>query len=113
MKEAAPEADLVKAWGNPTIEKSGDVDFYAKGTEAYYLPKTEGGKVLVVVPKEEMANLLKYQGSAPQLRPELEYLVMQTSDADRHFNLLYAPYFLESGGRSLVSGSRHEAHAGD
>lgn len=105
MKEASPEADLVKAWGNPTIEKSGEVDFYAKGTDAYYLPKSEGGKVLVVVPKEEMANLLKYQGSAPQLRPELEYLVMQTSDADRHFNLLYTPYFLESGGRSLVSGA--------
>ena len=105
LKEAVPEADLVKAWGSPTIEKSGDVDFYAKGTDAYYLPKSEAGKVLVVVPKEEMANLLKYQGSAPQLRPELEYLVMQTSDADRHFNLLYAPYFLESGGRSLVSGS--------
>lgn len=105
LKDAAPEADLVKAWGNPATEKSGDVDFYAKGTDAYYLPKSEGGKVLVVVPKEEMANLLKYQGSAPQLRPELEYLVMQTSDADRHFNLLYAPYFLESGGRSLVSGA--------
>lgn len=105
MKEAVPEADLVKAWGSPAIEKSGDVDFYAKGTDAYYLPKSEGGKVLVVVPKEEMANLLKYQGSAPQLRPELEYLVMQTSDADRHFNLLYSPYFLESGGRSLVSGA--------
>lgn len=104
MKEAVPEADLVAAWGSPAKETSGDAEFYANGAEAYYLPKSEAGKVLVIVPKDMLPDLLKLQGQQPPLTLELDYLALQTTDADRHLTLMYLPQFLESGGRSLVTG---------
>ncbi|MGC3967676.1 MAG: hypothetical protein QM775_09975 [Pirellulales bacterium] len=104
MKETVPEADLVAAWGSPPKEKSGNLEFYAKGTDAYFLPTSDGGKTLVIVPKDVLPDLLKLQGQQPPLMPELDYLALQTTDADRHFTLLYMPQFLESGGRSLVTG---------
>ncbi|MCE9605968.1 MAG: protein kinase [Planctomycetia bacterium] len=98
------EADLLKAWGGPTEEMSDTTKIYVKDGTAYYLPTSEQGKVAVVVPKEEIAGVLKYKGSPPQLRLELEYLVQSATDTDRHLTMLYTPYFLESGGKSLVAG---------
>lgn len=99
------EADLAAAWGSPPKEKSGDAEFYAKGPTAYYVPKSEAGKVFAILPKEEMPNLLKFQGAPPTLRPGLDFMALETTDADRHFTALYAPYFLETGGKSLLAGS--------
>lgn len=99
-----PEADLLAAWGGPTEEMVGMVKTYAKEATSYYLPSSEGGKVAVIVPKDEIANVLKYEGSPPQLRLELEYLLQSGTDTDRHLTILYTPYFLESGGKSLVAG---------
>jgi len=104
-----PEADLLAAWGGPTEEMVGTVKTYVKEATSYYLPASEGGRVAVIVPKEEMANVLKYDGSPPQLRLELEYLLQSGTDSDRHLTILYTPYFLESGGKSLVSGGVQQA----
>ena len=98
------ETELVAAWGSPPKEMSDATEFYAKDGNAYYLPKAEGGKVLAVVPKEEIANLLKFVGQPPRLRQEVDVMNLTMSDSDRHFTLLYAPYFLESGGKSLTTG---------
>lgn len=99
-----PEADLLAAWGGPTEEMVGMVKTYVKEATSYYLPSSEGGKVAVIVPKDEMANVLKYEGQPPQLRIEMEYLLQSGTDTDRHLTILYSPYFLESGGKSLVAG---------
>jgi hypothetical protein len=86
MKEVVPEADLVKAWGSPATERARRRLRQREPTLT--ICRKAKGEVLVVVPKEENPNLLKYQGSRAT-SARLEYLVMQTSDADRHFNLLY------------------------
>jgi len=106
---AVPEADLLAAWGGPTEEMSGETKTYVNDALAYYFPKDGQGKIAVIVPKEEVANVLKYEGAPPQLRLEMEYLVQSATDADRHLTILYTPYFLESGGKSLVAGQMQSA----
>lgn len=99
--------DLLKAWGDPTATKSRDAPnketFYSKNGRSYYLPKTEGGQRIVMAPEQEMPDILLANGLAPELRLQMEVL-LEKSDDQRLFNLLIAPDFLFTSGKTLFSG---------
>ncbi len=103
-KEPVDEATLLKSWGDPAPTQNGDAKVFAKDGTQYYVPPEKEGRVLVIAPAAEMTEIIKLKGQFPgMVRRELDVLA-QATDADRHFTLLYAPYFLEAGGRSLTAG---------
>ena len=98
------EATVAQAWGNPAPEEVDGVKLYVRDGLACYVPSSAGGKTIVIAPHEETKDMLMLRGAPPQLsRRELDFMV-QTTDADRHLNILYAPSYLISGGRPVVAG---------
>jgi hypothetical protein len=103
-KEAIPEESLLNGWGNPAEMQIEDAKTFVKDGIAYYLPPAGNGKVIVIAPQAEMTEVVKSKGMAfPLPRREMD-VMLQSTDADRHLTILYAPYFLEAGGRSLAAG---------
>jgi hypothetical protein len=103
-KEAIPEERLLGVWGDPVPTQIDDAKTFVKDGIAYYLPPAGRGKIIVIAPQAEMAEVIKYRGESPLLpRREMDML-LQSTDADRQLTILYTPYFFEFGGRSLVAG---------
>lgn len=105
-KEPVEEAMLLTSWGDPAPTQNGDAKVFTKDGTQFFLPPDENGKVIVIAPQAEMTEIVKSKkGDVPPMtRRELDVLA-QSTDADRHFTLLYAPYFLEAGGRSIIAGA--------
>jgi len=106
LKTPADEAALAAAWGNPRIEEVDGAKLYVRDDRAFYLPAAGQGKVVVTASKDDLVDSLVMKGAAPPLTArELDFLVQNGCDVERHLTILYTPRFLTSGGKHLVSGT--------
>ena len=102
LKSAIPSAKLLEAWGNPKKTQVGDRQFFQAADFAYYLPPETDDRVVAILPAAHMKEMLEREGP-PLVRKGIERLARE-SDAMRHFNLLMAPSYLLTDGKTLLAG---------
>ncbi|HWB01141.1 MAG TPA: hypothetical protein VG713_21775, partial [Pirellulales bacterium] len=102
LSEPVDESALMGAWGNPEPMEAGAEKFFKRDAMGYYVPKAEGGRVVVVAPVDEIQESIN--GSVVLwAMPEPEKL-LQSTDSDRHFTFLMPTRFLETAGKSAFEG---------
>lgn len=111
--DSPSEQDLVAAWGKPRstefIDNAGTVHRIYKGLRhGFYLPPSEKGKVLVIIPPLSPADLtahlgMLFSGTAPTAPTELDKL-LRSSDSDRHLTIAFRPSFLLAQENGVFSG---------
>ena len=94
---------LLAGWGNPTAAKEGTESYYKGATWSFYLPPNEGGKVLVVAPEAQIKDVIGAAGAPPTMSRYIE-AIAPNADGDRDVNLLIAPSYLLTDGKSFFSG---------
>jgi hypothetical protein len=100
--------DLLLGWRNPDAQTVNGTTYYTGREWAYYVPQDAEGRAFVMGNELEIKEVVASDLKTPVLRREIANLV-RFSDADRQFNLLFAPGFLFSDGLSLFAGSRNAA----
>lgn len=100
--ETVSRDELLAAWGNPQAERIEKETIWLGKDVAYYLPEVGKQQTLVIAPPDETREIAQSAGQPPALRREIESL-LETSDADRHGTLLFAPNFTFSGAKSLFT----------
>ena len=108
LRNAIPAAKLLEAWGQPQEAKVGAKQFFQAARLAYYLPPQGGERVVAIAPAAQMKEMLELEGP-PLVRQGIERLLHE-SDAARHFNLLLAPSYLLTDGKSLLVGDLEKLH---
>jgi hypothetical protein len=99
---AAPRDELLAAWGAPQAEQVEKETIWVNKDVAYFLPAAGARQIIVIAPPNEMREIAASNGQPPALRREIESLV-ETSDAERHCTLLFAPNFTFSGAKALFT----------
>ncbi|MGD9644701.1 MAG: hypothetical protein AB7U73_03250 [Pirellulales bacterium] len=102
LREPLKAATLQNNWPAATADAAEPRAFRA-GKFGYWLPAGENGRLLIVCPVDWLSGLVAADGAAPSLRRELE-LLREASDTQRQFTFLFAPNFLATGGKGLLSG---------
>ncbi|MBI3837196.1 MAG: protein kinase [Planctomycetia bacterium] len=102
LRSAVPAAKLLESWGQPVETKVGAKQVFQTARLAYYLPPQTGERVVAIAPAALMKEMLELEGP-PLVRKGIERLLRE-SDAARHFNLLLAPSYLLTDGKSLLVG---------
>ncbi len=99
--KAATEALLGK-WGNPEKKSKDKIDYYAAADRAFML--LEGATTKFAMGAEaDILEAAAAPGLPPPLRREMEQL-RKSSDQDRSISILFAPGYLFTDGRELLSG---------
>ena len=99
--KAAPEA-LIGKWGNPEKKSKDKIDYYAAADRAFML--LEGATTKFAMGAEaDILEAAAAPGLPPPLRREMEQL-RKSSDQDRSVSILFAPGYLFTDGRDLLSG---------
>ncbi len=96
------EQALPKAWGAVERKPQNSKSFLLGARWAYYLPSERQGRVVAIAAPTAMKEILDLDGSPP-LRKGIEKL-LRHADAARHFNLLAAPGYLWTDGKTLLAG---------
>jgi len=114
---AADESLRADAWG-PTKSRTADGEtFHVGPAVCYWLPREEGGRVLVAAPEKQVAELAAGQAANREraaatdwrerlvatLPPDLENLVGML-DETRHLTLFGSPAYLLHDGRPVFAG---------
>lgn len=102
LRERPDLATLTKAWPGAAADET-EPRAYRAGEFGYWLPESQGERLLVVCPMDWLNDVIGTAGVAPELRRELE-LLRAASDAQRLFTFLFAPNFLATGGKGLLAG---------
>ncbi len=102
-KKAVPRDALLMRLTDPQEKSESGQTYWLSNELAYYLPPSGNGKVLVVAPPSEIADIISLAGSPPPLRRDIERLLNHT-DADRQATIIVAPNSLFSEGQSLFAG---------
>jgi hypothetical protein len=84
------------------VETHGAANYRVVNDWAYYAPNVDR-LLLVVAPRESIAEIIDLGGDPPPLRREVARLLAHT-DADRHLTVIAAPNSLFSEGQALFSG---------
>jgi hypothetical protein len=91
-------ARLVK----PTRSQHAGQTYLESGGRAYWLPESEGGRLVVIATDTEIDELVDQ--SAPRLTKEMERLLSST-DVSRHFTLLVEPNSVFEGAQTIFPGA--------
>jgi hypothetical protein len=102
-KKVIPREALVANLTGATEKSENGQTYWLANDQAYYLPSSGNGKVLVVAPPDAIADIIDLAGSPPPLRRDIERLLDHT-DADRQVTVIVAPNSLFSEGQSLFAG---------
>jgi len=97
-----PQDTLLASWGNPTSAEHAGKEYFQGARYAYYLPETNGGRLVAVAPTAMMKQILEISGP-PLLRSSVERL-LQSSDDSRQMTVLFTPSYLLNDGRGLLVG---------
>lgn len=107
---ADDEAARERAWQETAEKKLGKETVFVGKPLAFWFPRAEQGRVLVLGPTavvEEMARSVASakggDAAAADLPPDLEKLV-EMLDGDRHLTLFGSPHYLTNDGRGLLAG---------
>jgi eukaryotic-like serine/threonine-protein kinase len=93
LKAAATTQQILETLGNPTAEETEYGTLYHASTWSYLVP--ESGGLFVMGTKLAMTDTLELKGKPPLIRRTLTQLINQ-SDRERHFTVLFAPSFLST-----------------
>jgi hypothetical protein len=100
------ESDLQARWGNPPAKSAGNAKYYDARGYSFFAPPEQSGRLFVMTEAgaQEMKDVIEFHGAPPPLRADLETL-RKTSDAQRHFSMLFtANSLFNELGQSLLSG---------
>jgi hypothetical protein len=98
-----PEIErLLAAWNAAVPAKHGGRDYFKNDHWAYWLPAEEHGRVVAIVPRAAMPEVLDL-GGRPLVPKGFERL-LRHSDAARHVNLMVVPRYFMTDGASLLTG---------
>lgn len=102
--KAKPTLDaLLAKWGNPEKKSKDKVDYYTAADRAFML--LEGDTTRFALGAEaDIVEAAAAPGLPPPLRREMEQL-RKVSDRDRSLSIIFAPGYLFTDGRDLLSGS--------
>ena len=96
-----------KLRGEQTSQHEGR-KFWQRDRYAYFFATLErqesANQVLVITPREDLADVVDLEGRPPALRRDMESLVAH-SDRMRHITALYAPNYLRADGKNLFAGA--------
>ncbi len=109
-KRAIPREALLARLTDPQEENESGQTYWLSNDLAYYLPPGGNGKVLVVAPPSEIADIISLAGNPPPLRRDIERLLDHT-DAERQATIIVAPNSLFSEGQSLFAGELERLRA--
>jgi hypothetical protein len=106
-KEQATPEDLLAKWGGPAAAKEGAATYYTGAAWAYYIGTApEDERTFLMGEARDVKEVAKARGASPVLFREMERL-RRTTDADRHFTLLFYPQFLfNDDGEPLFAAER-------
>ena len=100
-------AEVKKAWPDSAEEKLSERSFFHKGDDAYFLPASAGGKIMVVAPVTEMRDIVSSDGgSVLLLSPAARDACCRTStDRDRMLTVVASGDMLSTArGQGLLLG---------
>jgi serine/threonine protein kinase len=109
-------SDLKLKWGNLQEAKSGKATIFTNDRgEAYFisldaLSDTQKYKSFTVGPQKRIEELVALDGGLPPLRRQLEQL-QRTTDSSADLTVLFAPGFLFTDGRQILTSSVPAARA--
>ena len=106
-KQPIARDQLLARWGNPAAAQEKDETYYTGSGWAYYLSAApEDERTFSMGQARDIQEVAAAAGAPPVLFREMERL-RRTTDAQRHFTLLFYPQFLFSpDGAPLLSGER-------
>jgi hypothetical protein len=106
-KEPATTEGLIAKWGNPAAAKEGNSTYYMGAAWSYYISSApEDERSFVMGEARDIKEVAKGGGAAPQLFRDMQRLRL-TTDADRHFTVLFFPQFLfNDDGEPLFAAER-------
>lgn len=99
--KAAPEALLAK-WGSPEKKTKDKVDYYTAADRAFMLLEGDATKFALGA-EADIVEAASAPGLPPPMRREMEQL-RKVSDRDRSLSVIFAPGYLFTDGRDLLSG---------
>jgi serine/threonine protein kinase len=102
LKEKTATAALIAKWGNPEKKLNDKVEYYFAADRAFLLIQGDETKFAMGA-EADILEAAAAPGLPPPLRREMEQL-RKSSDQDRSFSLLFAPGYLFTDGRGLLSG---------
>jgi eukaryotic-like serine/threonine-protein kinase len=99
--KAVPDALLTK-WGNPEKKKQDKAEYFVASDRAFLI--FDGAQTQFAMGAEaDIVEAASAPGLPPPLRREMEQL-RKSSDGDRSLSVLFAPGYLFTDGRELLSG---------
>jgi hypothetical protein len=108
LRKTISPSKLLEAWGQPAAAEHKGKKYFKGPTLAYYLPEEQGGRVAAIADAAAIQEIIDRDGP-PLLRKGIERL-LRSSDGTRHVNLLFAPSYLLTDGRSLLVGDLEKLH---
>jgi hypothetical protein len=94
-KPPISEQELVRRWGNPPATITEGEKYYKANGWSFYPAPGQGGAVFTMAAEPEIADVIEKRGIA--LIGTDVGTMLKSSDADRHVNLIFDPFFLNSG----------------
>lgn len=106
-KAAIPTDQLLAKWGNPAAVQEKSQTYYTGAGRAYYAsPAPEDQRTFAFGEARDIKDVAAASGAPPALFREMERL-RRTTDAERHFTLVFYPQFLfNDDGEPLFAGER-------
>ena len=101
-REPFDSARLLAAWKAPVPATHQSRAYFQNSRWGYWLPESEAGRVVAIVPRAAITEVLELDGRP--LMPKGFERLLRRSDANRHFNLLVVPGYFSTDGASLLSG---------
>jgi len=93
-KESVGTEQLLAKWGNPSMAKEGAETYYTGPQWAYYIAHSpEDERTFAMGEARDIKDVAAAAGGPPAVFREIERL-RRTTDAERHFALLFYPHFL-------------------
>ncbi len=95
---------MKKVWPDAEEERMGERAFFHKGEDAYFLPASAEGKILVVAPATEMRDIVSCDGTSLLIPLQLEKMLQTSTDRERMLTLVTTGDMLATAGQGLLLG---------
>jgi serine/threonine-protein kinase len=104
LTEPLDQAKFAESLGNPAPQEVAEQTYYVREKYAYYLPKSEAGRVAVAVPAREIKDIIETTDVMIPVQ-QMESLLRKDSDSTRHFTFACSDNFFGLDGRALFEGN--------
>ncbi len=95
LKDSPGEAELATRWGGAPPTAIGGKRVYGVGDFSAYFPADQEGRVLVLGSKEQIAEVIEFDGAPPVLLRQLTRLLASSNDR-HHVSIFAIPSYLQN-----------------